>query len=54
MAMALKNLDTLPTLIPIPELYCHVIGSCENEGLRWVHNNGPNVIWVRFKGGDLL
>ena len=54
MAVALKNLDTLPSLVPIPELYCHVIRSCEDERLGWVYNNGTDVVWVSFEGRDFL
>ena len=54
MTVALKNLYAFPSFIPIPELYCHVVRCGEDEGLRWMYNNGTDVVWVGFEGGDFL
>lgn len=52
--VTLERLHAFPRLVPIPELDCHVIRGSQNKGLRWMHNDGPDVIWVCFKGGDLF
>lgn len=52
--MALIHLDAFPSLVPIPQLYGHVIGGCEDERLVWVNDNGANVIRMSFEGGDFL
>lgn len=54
MVVSFKNLYTFPGLVPIPQLNCHVVGSCEDERLRRVDDNRPDVIWMRFKRCDLL
>lgn len=54
MAVALENLYTFPSFIPIPQLYCHVIRRREDEGLRWMYDDSSDVVWVRFEGGDFL
>ncbi len=52
--MSLKDLHTLPSLLPIPQLNRHIIGGGEDEGLGGVHNDGADVVRVRLEGGDLL
>lgn len=44
--MALEHADTLPALLPIPELDCHIIGSREDKRLGWVNSDGANVVGV--------
>jgi hypothetical protein len=53
-AMAFKDLHTLPSLLPIPELDGHVIGGSQHKGLCGVDGNRSNVVGVRLEGGDLL
>lgn len=52
--MALKDLHTLPSLLPIPELDGHVIGGSQHKGLCGVDGNRSNVVGVRLERGDLL
>jgi hypothetical protein len=52
--MTLKDLHTLPTLLPIPKLDGHVIGGSQDERLCGVNGDSSNVVGVRLEGGDLL
>ena len=54
MTMTLKDLYTLPSLLPIPELDGHVIGGSQHERLCGVDCNRSNVIGVRLERGDLF
>ena len=38
-AVTLEDLNTLPTLLPIPKLDCHVIGGSKDERLSRVDSN---------------
>jgi hypothetical protein len=53
-AMTLEHLDALPAFIPIPELYGHVIGRRQDEGLRGVDGDGADVVRVGFERRDFL
>ena len=53
-AVAFEDLYALPSLFPIPQLYGHVIGCGEDEGLGRVDDDGADVVGVRLEGGDLL
>lgn len=52
--MALEDLDTFPTLVPVPELDAHIIRGRKNEGKRGVNADGSNVVGMRLEGGDLF
>ncbi len=54
MAMPLKDLNTLPSLLPTPQFNCHIITCGKAEGLRRVYGNRTNVIGVGLEAGDLL
>ena len=54
MTMSFKHLHTFPTLIPIPQLNCHIIRGGQNERLRGMNDDGANVIGMGFEGGDLF
>lgn len=34
--------------------YTHIITGGQDEWLGGVNDDGSNVVWMRFKGGDLL
>lgn len=53
-AVTFKDLHTLPALLPIPKLDCHVIGGCEHKRLGRVDGNRTNVIGVCFERGDFF
>lgn len=53
-AMTLIDLNALPTLLPVPEFDCHVIGGGENERLGRMDHDRTDIIWVSFEGRDLL
>ena len=54
MAMTLKDLYALPSLLPVPKLDGHIIGGSKNEGLRRVDGDSSDVVRVSFEGGNLL
>lgn len=53
-AVTLKDLNTLPTLLPVPQSHGHVITCGQNVGLGGVNCNGTNVVRVCFEGCDLF
>jgi hypothetical protein len=52
--MSLKDLDTFPTLVPIPKLDGHVIRAGQDKRLSGMDADGTNVIWVSLEAGNLL
>ena len=54
MAVALVDLDALPSLVPIPQLNCHVIGGSQDEGEGRVDGDDTDIVGVSFEGGDFL
>jgi len=54
MAVPLESLYAFPLLVPIPELDSHVIGGGQHKRLRGVDDDGADVIWMGFEGGDFL
>ena len=44
--MALKHPNTLPTLLPVPQLDGHVIAGAEDERLGRMNNDGADVVRV--------
>lgn len=48
------HLDTLPALVPVPQLDGHVVGAGEDEVLGGVHGETSDVVWVRLEGCDAL
>lgn len=54
MAVALEDLHTLPSSLPIPKLDCHVIRCRQHKGLCGVDDYCADVIGVCLEGGDLL
>ena len=54
MAVSFEYLHTLPSLVPIPQLNCHVIGGGKDERLGRVYDDRSNVVGMSFEGGDLF
>jgi hypothetical protein len=54
MTMPLEDLHTLPRLLPVPQLNCHVITCSEAEGLSRMYSYGTNVVGVGLEAGDLF
>lgn len=52
--MPFKRLHTIPTLLPIPQLNCHVITGGQNKRLGRVNDNSTDVVWVCLECRDLL
>jgi hypothetical protein len=38
-AVTLKDLNALPTLLPVPQSHGHIITGCQNVGLSGVNSN---------------
>jgi len=52
--MPFEYLHTFPTFVPVPQLYGHVIGGSEDEGLGGMYDYRTDVVGVCFEGGYLL
>ena len=53
-AMTFKDLNTLPTLLPVPQSHSHIITGSQHVGLSGVNGNRTNVVRVCFEGCDLF
>ena len=53
-AVTFEHLNALPSLLPVPELYRHVIRSSQYEGLCGMDDDCTNVIRMSFEGGNLF
>lgn len=54
MTVSLIDLHALPSPVPVPHLYCHVITGGQNEWLRRMHCDRSDVIRMCLEGSDLL
>lgn len=54
MGVSLEGHETLPALLPIPQLDVHVVGRGDEERQRRVDVDAPDVVLVRLKGNDQL
>ena len=48
------DLNTLPLLIPIPSLDCHIITPRQHNTRRWMHGKTPDIIRMGLKREDFF
>ena len=53
-AVAFKDLNALPTLVPIPQLNSHIIGGGQDEWKTWVDSNCTDIVRMRLELGNLF
>lgn len=47
-------LDTLPSLLPVPQLDGHIVTSCQYQALRRMNSQATNIVRVGFNRRHLL
>jgi hypothetical protein len=48
------HLNTLPRLVPIPQLYRHIVRARQHQALSWVDRQTSDIVRVRFKARNPL